>query len=50
VKIDVVPIDLCGVVFGIPYMYMRDIIFMRRSNKYPLVEDGNFFSLDVNKV
>jgi hypothetical protein len=28
------PLDICGVVFGIPYMYMRDAIFMWRSNQY----------------
>jgi hypothetical protein len=29
VELDVVPLDVCGVVFGSPYMYMRDAIFMR---------------------
>jgi hypothetical protein len=28
VELDVVPLDVCGVVFGSPYMYMRDAIFM----------------------
>jgi hypothetical protein len=28
VELDVVPLDVCGVVFGIPYMYMSDVIFM----------------------
>lgn len=32
VDLDVVPLDVCGVVFGIPYMYMHDAIFMRRAN------------------
>jgi hypothetical protein len=32
VEVDVVPLDVCGVVFGSPYMYMRDAIFMRREN------------------
>jgi hypothetical protein len=27
VELDVVPLDVCGVVFGIPYMYMRHVIF-----------------------
>jgi hypothetical protein len=30
VELDVVPLDMCGVVFGNLYMYMRDVIFMRR--------------------
>jgi hypothetical protein len=28
VELDVVPLDVSKVVFGIPYMYMRDDIFM----------------------
>jgi hypothetical protein len=30
VELDVVPLDVCGVVFGSPYMYMRDAVFMSR--------------------
>jgi hypothetical protein len=33
VELDVVPLDICGVVFGSPYMYMRDTISMQRSNQ-----------------
>jgi hypothetical protein len=32
VEVDVLPLDVCGVVFGRPYMYMREEIFMRREN------------------
>jgi hypothetical protein len=32
VKVDILPLDVCVVVFGIPYMYKRDAIFMRREN------------------
>ena len=32
VELDVVPLDVCGVVFGIPYIYMMDAIFMQRVN------------------
>jgi hypothetical protein len=28
VELDVVPLDMCGVVFGSPYIYMLDAIFM----------------------
>jgi len=28
VELYVVPIDICGVVFGSPYMYMLDAIFI----------------------
>ena len=34
VEVDVVPLDGCGVVFGSPYMYKMDAIFMRRENTY----------------
>jgi hypothetical protein len=32
VELCVVPLDMCGVDFGSPYMYMRDFIFIRRVN------------------
>jgi hypothetical protein len=32
VELDVVPLDVCGVVFGSPHMYMRDAVFMQRDN------------------
>jgi hypothetical protein len=30
VKVDVVPLVVCCAVLRIPYMYMRDLIFIRR--------------------
>jgi len=30
VELDVVPIDMCRVVFGSSYMYMMDVIFMQQ--------------------
>jgi hypothetical protein len=32
VELDVVPLDVCGVVFGSHYVYMRDVIFIHRQN------------------
>ena len=29
VELDVAPLDVCGVVFGSPYIYMRDAILMK---------------------
>jgi hypothetical protein len=49
VEIDVVPLDVCGVVFGSPYMYMRDAIFMKRLNQYRLVKDGKSFIINAHK-
>jgi hypothetical protein len=34
VELGVVHLDVCGVVFGSPYMYMRNVISMQRANKY----------------
>ena len=42
-ELDVVPLDVCGVVFGIPYMHIRDAIFMQRANQYHLIKDGMFY-------
>jgi hypothetical protein len=32
VELDVVPLDVCEVLFGIPYIYMRVVIFKQREN------------------
>jgi hypothetical protein len=49
VELDVVPLDVCGVVFGIPYMYMRDEIFMQRANQYQLIKDGKSYIINTHK-
>jgi hypothetical protein len=30
VELDLISLDMYGVFLGIPYMYMRDVIFMQR--------------------
>jgi hypothetical protein len=40
VDLDVVPLDICGIVLGIPYLYDRNAIFFRNENKYHLTKDG----------
>jgi hypothetical protein len=47
--LDVVPLDVCGVVFGSPYMYMRDVIFMWRANQYHLIKDGKSFIINAQR-
>lgn len=49
VYLDVLPLYLCGVVFGSPYMYMRGAIFMRGANQYRLIKDGKSFTINVHK-
>jgi hypothetical protein len=43
------PLDVCNVVFGSPYMYMRGAIFMRRENQYHLVKDHKYFIINAHK-
>jgi len=33
VEVDVVPLEVFGILFGSSYMYMRDFIFMKRGEK-----------------
>jgi hypothetical protein len=40
VELDVIPLDICGIVLGSPYLYNRKAIFHRHENKYHLFKDG----------
>ena len=40
VDLDVIPLDICGIVLGSPYLYDRKVIFYRQENKYHLFKDG----------
>ena len=40
VELDIVPLDICGIVLGSPYLYDRKGIFCRTENKYQLTKDG----------
>jgi hypothetical protein len=33
VDLDVVPLDICGIVLGSPYIYYRKLVFFRHENK-----------------
>ena len=35
---DVVPLDICGIVFGSPYVYDMNAIFYRDDNRYQLTK------------
>jgi len=37
---NMVPLDICGVKLGSPYLNVRDAIFRRSVNKYRIVKDG----------
>jgi hypothetical protein len=40
VDLDVVPLDICGIVLGSPYLYDRKLVFFRHENKYHLTKGG----------
>jgi hypothetical protein len=40
VELDVIPLDICGIVLGSPYLYDRKAIFHHHENKYHLFKDG----------
>jgi hypothetical protein len=40
VELDVIPLDICGIVLGSPYLYDRKAIFHLHENKYHLFKNG----------
>ena len=40
VELDVIPLDICGMVLGSPYLYDRKVVFFRHENKYQITKDG----------
>jgi hypothetical protein len=40
VDLDVVPIDICGIVLGSTYLYDRKEVFFRHEKKYHLTKGG----------
>jgi hypothetical protein len=40
VELDVIPLDICGIVLGSPYLYDRRDIFHRHEKKYHLFKNG----------
>ena len=46
VTCEVVPLDICQVVFGNSYLYDRDALYQRRAQKYVLTKDGKTFVLE----
>ena len=39
-KLDVIPLDICGIVLGSPYLYDRDVVFFRIEHVYHLRKYG----------
>ncbi|KAA8538962.1 hypothetical protein F0562_025654 [Nyssa sinensis] len=47
---EVVPIDICQVIFGSPYLWERDTIYYRRAQKYEFSKDGKKFIVYKDKA
>ena len=50
VELDIIPLDICGIVLGSPYLYDRKVIFYRAENKYLLVKDGIEYFVRAHKL
>jgi hypothetical protein len=50
VELDVVPLDICGMVLGSPYLYDRKTIFYREQNKYHIFKDGIEFIVRAHQM
>ncbi len=50
VELDVVPLDICGIVLGSPYLYDRKVVFYRGKNKYHLFKDGREYIVRAHKT
>jgi len=46
---NVVPLDVCRVILGSPYLYVRYAIFSRRYNQYNLVQKGREYDINAHK-
>ncbi|KAI5323730.1 hypothetical protein L3X38_032802 [Prunus dulcis] len=49
VTCDVVPLEVCQVILGSPYLWDRDAIHYRRLRKYRLVKDAKEFHINAYK-
>jgi len=50
VELGIVPLGICGIVLGSPYLYDRKAIFYRSENKYQLTKDGIEYIVRAHKL
>eukprot|EP00253_Pinus_taeda_P027976 PITA_27976 len=50
VELDIIPLDICGIVLGSPYLYDTKVIFYRAENKYLLVKDEIEYFVRAHKL
>lgn len=42
---NVIPMDVCHVLLGMPWKYKRDVLHRGRTNEYELIQNGNKITL-----
>ncbi|GKB75236.1 hypothetical protein Tco_0942131 [Tanacetum coccineum] len=50
VTCEVVPLDICQVIFGSPYLWERDAVYYRRAQKYELEKDGKKYIVNKSNI
>jgi hypothetical protein len=50
VDVDIVPLDICGIVLGIPYLYDIKSIFYREESKYFFKKDGKEYIVCAHRM
>lgn len=50
VVIELMPLDIYGVVFENPYLWDSDVIYYRRLNQYMLIKEGKVYSVNDHKI
>jgi hypothetical protein len=50
VELDVVPLDICGIVLGSPYIFDRKDVLYREENKYHLLKDGIVYIVRAHHI
>jgi hypothetical protein len=50
VELDIVPLEICGIVLGSPYLYDRKAIFYREENNYCFKKDGKEYIVRAHRM
>ncbi|GKC58210.1 hypothetical protein Tco_1085808, partial [Tanacetum coccineum] len=50
VTCEVVPLDICQVIFGSPYIWERDAVYFRRAQKYEHEKDGKKYIVKKSNI
>lgn len=49
VVVDVIPLDMCGVILYNPYLWDRGVLYYRMLSKYKLIKDGKDYLVTTHK-